>query len=226
MRKSLHERIRDRTPRPLVRAVHAARWRRHRAAARRYLDEQARAGTHAFIHINKCGGTSVEQALGIPVKLHDTAAERRDRIGAARWEALHSFSIVRHPAERLTSQYRYLLRIDWQGMGRAPPGLDAWIEDVLGAGPPRMLSDRRLVMPCLDWLTDAEGRVIVNEIARLETIADDWPGIAARIGTDAALPLKNRTHRENGDVAALSPGTLALIRGAYARDLDAFGYEI
>ena len=35
-----------------------------------YLRAQQRDGTYPFIHINKCGGTSVEQALGLP-KIHE-----------------------------------------------------------------------------------------------------------------------------------------------------------
>ena len=36
-----------------------------------YLLRQRLGGRYVFIHINKCGGTSVEAALGIPVKIHD-----------------------------------------------------------------------------------------------------------------------------------------------------------
>jgi hypothetical protein len=42
----------------------------HRLRCWRYLMEQRLAGRYVFIHIsNKCGGTSVEAALGIP-KMH------------------------------------------------------------------------------------------------------------------------------------------------------------
>ena len=46
-----------------------------------YYRWQRRFGRVVFIHINKCGGTSIEAALGIPKKIHDTALRRREMIG-------------------------------------------------------------------------------------------------------------------------------------------------
>ena len=39
----------------------------------RYLLRQRASARYVFIHINKCGGTSVEAALRIPIKIHDSA---------------------------------------------------------------------------------------------------------------------------------------------------------
>ena len=59
-----------------------------------------------FIHINKCGGTSIYTALDQRFKLHDLAIERKIHMGTT-WGNAFNFSIVRNPYNRLISLYRY-----------------------------------------------------------------------------------------------------------------------
>ena len=83
-------------------------WLRHDVLglSKDFIEQQRETGTYAFIHINKCGGTSVEAALGIP-KVHDTAQERREKLGVEAWDRLKNFSGVRDPYARVASLYRY-----------------------------------------------------------------------------------------------------------------------
>lgn len=71
-----------------------------------YLIQQRFFSSFIFVHINKCGGTSIQRALGIPVKDHDTALERKRKIGR-RWDSLYKFSVIRHPYYRVESLDRY-----------------------------------------------------------------------------------------------------------------------
>jgi chondroitin 4-sulfotransferase 11 len=157
-----------------------------------YLDTQKTRGLWAFIHINKCGGTSVEQVLNIP-KIHDTALQRRDLLGANRWEKLTSFSIVRHPHARVKSLYRYRIKTNQTGMGDGHIGLNDWIRAVFAEQDPAYYDKPQMFLSSRAWLVDDNDRIIVDFIGKLETIADDWCHIQELIGIRADLPQANTT---------------------------------
>ncbi|MEZ5715131.1 MAG: hypothetical protein R3D85_08155 [Paracoccaceae bacterium] len=68
---------------------------------RDFLLQQRDSGRVCFIHTNKCGGTSIETALGIP-KVYDTALQRIAKIGRPAWDRM-CFATTRHPFARVCS---------------------------------------------------------------------------------------------------------------------------
>ena len=189
-----------------------------------YLDAQRRMGSFVFIHINKCGGTSVERALGLP-KIHDTAMQRRDRIGAARWTEMATFSIVRHPYDKVASHYRYRVETNQTDLATRRIDLNDWVRRAYGDRDPAFYDKPLMFAPCLDWLTDETGRIMVDYVARLETIAADWPKIQALIGTSAVLPHANATQRADRAADALDQTSRAILARHFAADFEAFGYD-
>ena len=187
-----------------------------------YLRAQQRDGTYPFIHINKCGGTSVEQALGLP-KIHDTAMMRRDRLGAEVWNRLATFSIVRHPYAKVSSHYRYRVKKNKTGLGDGRLDLNAWVLETYRDRNPAYYNNPLMFAPCLTWLTDEAGDIMVDHVARLETIDTDWPEIQRLIGVEAALPQVNKPPSARGE--PLSPEAREAIRRAFALDFEAFGYD-
>lgn len=210
-----------------------ARWRRgivHRVRPRPrteqevFLDAQRRSGTFVFIHINKCGGTSVEKALGLP-KIHDTAMQRRDRIGAARWAEMATFSIVRHPYDKVASHYRYRVETNQTDLATRRIDLNDWVRRAYGDRDPALYDKPLMFAPCLDWLTDETGTMMVDHVARLETIATDWPRIQSLIGTQAELPHTNATTDRHRAADALDETSRTIIAQRFAVDFESFGYE-
>ena len=66
--------------------------------------------------------------------------------------------------------------------------------------------------------------MLVDQAARLEDLAHDWPAICARLGVDVDLPLSNHNmHPPHRDV--LSGAARATLERAFADDLDRFGYD-
>ena len=87
-----------------------------------------------FVHLHKCGGTSIERALDqdtqwndvvlgstkygekiqkvyeekFGIYKHSSAAEIKKVIGDELWNEYFTFSIVRHPIDRMVSFYEYL----------------------------------------------------------------------------------------------------------------------
>ena len=189
-----------------------------------YLLRQRLGGRYVFIHINKCGGTSVEAALGIPVKIHDSARVRRQKLGASRWDDAFTFAVVRHPYSRLISLYKYRILTNQTALGQRPIGINDWLREIYERRNPAYHDKPLMFAPCFDWVSDAGGRIIVDYLGRLETIGEDWPLIQARTGSTAVLPVRNASGAGPGwDV--LEPATRSLIQQHFAKDFEVFGYE-
>lgn len=77
--------------------------------------------------------------------------------------------------------------------------------------------------PCLDWITDETGRIMVDLVARLEEIEATWPIIQARIGTEAPLPRRN-TSGSDLSWSDLDLRSRRTIEATFAKDFEAFGY--
>ena len=190
-----------------------------------YLLRQRLGGLYVFIHINKCGGTSVESALGIPVKIHDTARLRRLKLGRRRWEAAFTFALVRHPYSRMISFHKYRSRYNQTGLRDDPVELNDWIRAVFRDRDPRYHDNPKMFASCFDWLSDGE-EVIVEYVARLEEIDAHWPVIQARTGRTVSLPRRNFSRSEEADPGQLlAPDARQLLATHFRKDFETFGYE-
>ncbi|MDJ1009697.1 MAG: sulfotransferase family 2 domain-containing protein [Paracoccaceae bacterium] len=156
----------------MTRTVRSFRLRLSRIKRRwlqaRVIAEQRHYKDFAFIHIPKCGGTSLTEALGQAIKLHDTARERRAKLGAERWDAMYTFSLVRHPYERTISYYSFHQRTSYRAKRVGELSLNDWVREALHSdGRLRRITASRL-RPCWDYLVDQHDRIIVDDVFRLE----------------------------------------------------------
>ncbi|MEM9139560.1 MAG: sulfotransferase family 2 domain-containing protein [Pseudomonadota bacterium] len=176
----------------------------------------------SFVHINKCGGSSIEIALGIG-KAHRTAASMRAEIGAEAWAERFTFAVVRNPFARAVSVYFYRVRTDQRGLGDRHLNVNAWVEKVWGEKDPAYGEDASiLTAPSYDWVSDGTG-LIVDRIARLETLAEDWRPIAETLGVNPVMARTNwNMHPPYRDL--LAPSARAVLEQAFARDLEHFDY--
>jgi hypothetical protein len=187
-----------------------------------YLRRLRHEGDLCFIHINKCGGTSVERALQIP-QIHDTAAQRRRRLGAQRWNDLLTFTVVRHPYGKVRSHYGYRVRTAQTGMGDAHISLDDWVVAAYGDRDPTYYDKPLMFAPCTEWVTDSAGDVIIDRVLRFETLHADWARLMAETGRDLALG----HHNARGlPVEPLGRKARRVIDQRFASDFDLFGYEV
>lgn len=178
-----------------------------------------------FIHINKCGGTSVCQALGLTTE-HWTAALLRDEIGTRRWDALPSFAIVRNPYSRLTSLYRYRSARDHPTLQGGRMGLNEWIRRGIGQRDPAVMDNPYLFAPCAAWILDAQGKMLVDLVVRLENLAQEWPKVEELIGFRLPLSHENATKPTAETCeAALDPESIAIIQQRFRADFLLFGYD-
>jgi hypothetical protein len=190
------------------------------AAKRGGAKTQPPNASFCFVHINKCGGTSIEKALGIP-KIHRTAAQWREALGADRWERMFTFALVRHPFEKVSSHYRYRVRTNQTGLGDRRLSLNDWVRLAYGERDPRYYDKPLMFAPCLEWIVDQQGEVLVDHVAKLENIAQEWTYIAAMTGGPSELRLENATERSQ---ESLDQTSRNIILERFRPDFEAFGY--
>jgi hypothetical protein len=188
-----------------------------------------------FIHIQKTGGSSIRQALGLPQQgpeKHRFATEQRALCDPAVWNAYFKFAFVRNPWDRLVSWW---VMIDRNiRAGHVPNGFQAYVAS-------RAHSFEEFLRNCneeyhdadgiksiyrnqVDYVCDDSGKLLVDFVGRFERLEEDFATVAARLGVATAIPHLNRSTRS--PYAGYYTSALAsLVAERYAKDIAAFGYE-
>lgn len=176
-----------------------------------------------FVHINKTAGSSIERALGLPFQ-HRTARELRELVGGDRWEARFSFAFVRNPWDKVASHYHYRVQTDQTGLGDGETGFNEWVIRAYGEKDPAYYDNPKMFMPQVDWVSNAEGKVIVDFIGRFERLEEDFARVCDAIGAEASLPhLKASDHRDYRRL--YSDEAASVVERHFAPDLERFRYE-
>jgi hypothetical protein len=184
-----------------------------------------------FVHVPKCGGSSVEAQLGVEHGHRSAVYFRAADPGffARAWK----FSIVRNPYDRLVSAFHYLKHHTRSERDRA------WADEALGSTPDFAAFAARLADPgfrdrVLAWLhfqpqwyylCDGRGRLMVDEVARLEALdafASRFNAAGHGVTLDPAVrarPSERAAWPDYYDAA-----TAAVVADLYARDFAIFGY--
>ncbi|MHA3977213.1 sulfotransferase family 2 domain-containing protein [Halovulum sp. GXIMD14794] len=176
----------------------------------------------AFVHINKCGGRSVEHALGLP-KFHGDAKRLRKLHGREKWADIYSFSVVRNPYARIASLYRY--RLSKERLGEPPVGFAEWVVRVFRDRDPALRDGEAMFRPAFDWLHDRKGRLMVRETFRLEELAQHWDHILEQVGRGEPLPHRNANPSSTPLSEAYDDTARAVVTEVFAADLDTWQYS-
>jgi len=196
-------------PRP---ATWRARWRELKWRLREiYLADCT------FIHINKTGGSSVEKALDLPFT-HRTAAEIIALVGPRRWSNRFTFTVVRNPWDKVVSHYTYRRIRDRTGIQTDNVSFAEWVRLAYGENDPRYYNAPKMFMPQSQWITDAAGEVLVDFVARFESLEADFQRICARLGVSARLPHLKKTDRSHYRQLH-TPDTRALVGRWFREDI-------
>lgn len=147
---------------------------------------------------------------------HITCQEVRPFLVPGLWERLFKFCVVRNPYDRFVS-YVYFHQ-------RADPAL---ARDPLGTLK-RALTDtapNRWTMPQARYVTDADGRVLVDHVARFETLQAHFDVICGRLGLPVSnLPVVNMGHPP-AYATCYDAELREMVREAYADDFRLFDYS-
>ena len=199
-----------------------------------------------FIHIPKCGGSSIERTLwprpedrneanlywGFISKYrnkyqtgglqHLLASQVREEVGATIFETFYKFAFVRNPWDRVVSQFAYMQQrpdlMDYIGMS---PGTEfkAYLE---------LIQQKEHVqwMPQHKFLLDEDGTLLVDQIGRLESFETDFLSILAKLQLkeSAQLSHDNRSERQPITEYYNDCETVEIVADIYSEDIKLLGY--
>lgn len=206
-----------------------------------------------FVHVPKCGGTSIEDAIW-PDRGARTAADLwagqgpddankyqadglqhlkawqiREEVGADVFRDYFKFAFVRNPYDKAVSQYEYMKRTRKTLRGRIGMADDATFAEHLRLirGRPHPHWD-----PQHTFLFDERGALLVDFVGRFERFeadaqrAFDALGLGARLGGWRSVRVP---HAKGGGARPsyreyYDDETREAVREMYARDLEVFGY--
>jgi chondroitin 4-sulfotransferase 11 len=185
-----------------------------------------------FIHIQKTAGSSIEDALrsadpAIEDSLrdgrrHHFARDLRQAIPVEVWREYFKFAFVRNPWDRLVSWYAMCMRNP--GSNRFSAYVNAvapTFDDFLTRATTGM--GERTTWNQLDYVSDADGRVIVDFIGRYERLDEDFAVVRERLHLPRQLPHLN--HTPHGEYRGYySAASREIVAQRFARDIAHFGY--
>ena len=181
-----------------------------------------------FIHIPKSAGMSVVKALyGKESSNHDTWREyyRRDR---EKFKSYFKFAFVRHPLDRFISAYEYLMKGGkadadkyWRGKYLSP--YSSADDFILKGGLERAIKGgAEHFVPQVDFVCKGN-KVVVDYIARYESIDKDFQFISSKIGgDDLGVVNKNASKKQ----LILSQAARESLEAIYKKDYEQFNYKI
>lgn len=175
------------------------------------------------------GLTSSDGAL--PARAKHLSAEQLRIVLGDRYTAALVFTFVRNPWARMVSRYRYdhvSNKPSWArrwllGRGRRPLhnlDFDEWLRKRV-----RRHEKQGGGRNQIDRLMDAEGRLIIDYIGKLESIQEDFNQICERIGSPPVhMPQKNTTGRGTPYADYYNDWSRNAVADLFQRDIEAFNY--
>jgi hypothetical protein len=199
-----------------------------------------------FVHIPKCGGTSVESALftrderteenlwrGFVDEYHNAyqtgglqhlkAYQIRHFLGRAEYDKFFKFAVVRNPYGRAISQYNY--------MTSRRKGLRLFIdmdkEDDFSTYLAKIKTRSHVQWePQLSFVNGFDGKRLVDKVIKLENLNEEWQALLADIKADSDTRLGHRNKIEAKFTRAdLTAEHKEILQEYYYEDFVSFGYE-
>ena len=196
-----------------------------------------------FIHVQKTAGTSLTQWLAPHClqpgqsrlnriasdlrlvdwrrhhfRIHDPLRRVQSVLPHDVYAQMFKFAFVRNPWSRLVSWYEYILRTDSHhrrdritGLG----GFDAFVD--LYTGNPRRSQWSMLV--------DADGKLGVDFVGRLDNLEADVAAVATRLGLPpVSLPHRNRAESKPWR-DYYTPRSMQWVSDRWRTEIETFGYR-
>jgi hypothetical protein len=147
---------------------------------------------------------------------HITCQEVRPFLIPGLWERLFKFSVVRNPYERFVSYVYFHYRAD-PALARDPLGT---LKRALTVTAPN-----RWTVPQTHYVTDADGRLLVDHVARFEALQEHFDVICRRIGVPVSTLPRVNVGNAPPYATCYDAELRDMAREAYADDFRLFGYS-
>jgi len=194
-----------------------------------------------FIHIPKCGGTSLENIIwpeprktsdlwmGFTSKYHNkyqtgglqhlTASLIRQEIGSEKFEAYFKFTIVRNPWDKAISQFFYMQKRpdlrEFIGM-KEEDSFKKYLQLTAGKLHVQWEKQHRFFL-------DDNGERLVDYLGRLESFQEDATSILDRLRIQETIPHVNATQHRHYS-AYYDQEAREMVADLYRQDIQILGY--
>ncbi len=148
---------------------------------------------------------------------HISAAQLRPCLGAAAFDAYFKFSFVRNPFARFVSYAAFMGREQGE-FERAPRQYMKYLLDTVQPW------NHILFRPQHEFVADADGRLLVDAVGRVETMQQSWDAICARIGIESGQLAITNQSSHLGYADYYDAELIERIGSLYHQDFKLFGY--
>lgn len=143
---------------------------------------------YKFIHIPKCAGTSVRNAL----QIEDAGHTPVSKLPRHKLDDIFTFSFVRNPYGRIASFYRYLRRDDIRNIKKDNLSFQDWFYLTLVEQKHFYYYRPQFFASCYDWVS-IEGEIAVDFIGKVENMEMDWIKLCEKLDKSVILDQYNST---------------------------------
>lgn len=199
---------------------------------------------YIFTHIFKCAGNSVKnslrnfdknskQLLGAHTDLWDLYQYFEETYNVDDFNKKFKFVIVRNPYDWLASTYLYIKRSSGHNFNDEIKSMDVngfvdWYIDFAMKRKTRFKQNKYLTQK--QFITknrDINGEVLVDFIAKIENINNDWEFICNKINNpNKNIPMLNKNpNRQDNGRNRFNKRAIARINEVFGDDFDYFDYD-
>ena len=178
-----------------------------------------------IIHIPKTGGSSIETSLGMKGIQHLNGVVAKESYSDV-WDDYLKFTFVRNPWDRLVSIYHYYKfgsESENQHLKKTIP--NSFKEFVNSFYNKENQWYDILIKSQKSWITDDDGELLVDYIARFE----DYNTEVKTIGNKVGIQINNIPHHKKSDRGDYKEyydkETIELVRNIFKEDIEYFNYE-
>lgn len=205
------------------------------------------AGTSITHSMLKETGIKPASIKGVDGKNHDvithSGALQLKQILGVHYDEFYSFTVVRNPWDRMVSLYNFKLQSAQQRLSGLRPqkpgttrkgdmkeiaylsslGFERWVFE--GQCDNHLYGESLTKLPQLCWLTDEQGRLIVNHVAKFENLDQELEILKQKFAMNFNGPTGNPSIHAPWSLY-YNRDTFECIKERFQVDIDEFGYEM
>ena len=175
-----------------------------------------------YIHINKCGGSTIDKVFTGSFCGHKKAFEYK-KSHPTEFDNYFKFTFVRNPWSRVVSFYHYQIERKWDyyPFDETIP-FDEFVRDWMVTMPEQTSLNTH---SCYDWISDENDKLMIDFVGTVENMQNDFNTICDKIGIPRQeLPHYNKTKHKHY-TEYYDDETKQIVAEKYAKDIEYFGYE-
>jgi hypothetical protein len=178
-----------------------------------------------FVHLPKCGGTSVKSALSLDLYGHPFLA---DMLLNGLNKGVNVCTVSRNPYARLVSSYEYLKKggeYNRTFKSLVLDRFDSFEDFIINWLDEESIHTWIHLVPQVEFLK-VDNKVVVDCYIKLENIDDEWSAIKKYFSSAEKLEVKNSSSTSERDWADYYNDDLkSKVYSLYKADFEYFGYE-